>query len=184
MVAREQLLILIALVSLSGLAWAGSIYQAGSMGLGIITCGMTMGMPFSFGHAILYVALWGVMMVAMMLPAMTPIVGLFRTIAQRKREQGLPFAPAWVFVAGYVALWTLTGGVGYTADLAIQLLPESLPVMRAYGPMIGGLTLVGAGLYQLTSLKYLCLSQCRSPMGFLVTSWRDGTIGAFRMGVH
>jgi len=184
MIAREQLLILIALVALSGLAWAGSIYQAGGMGLGMITCSMTMGVPFSFSHAILYVLLWGVMMVAMMLPAMTPIVGLFHTIARRKREQGLPFTPVWVFVAGYVGLWTLTGGVGYAADIAIQSLPDSLPVMRSYGAMIGGLTLIGAGLYQLTPLKYLCLSQCRSPMGFLVTSWRDGTMGAFRMGVH
>src|SRR5882672_3081798 len=153
MLAREQLLILIALVALSALAWAGSIYQAGSMGLGMITCGMTMGMPFSFGHAVLYVALWGVMMVAMMLPAMTSIVGLFHTIARRKREQGLPFTPVWVFVAGYVGLWTLTGGIGYTADIAIQSLPESFPGMRTYGAMIGGLTLIGAGLYQLTPLK-------------------------------
>jgi len=125
-----------------------------------------------------------VMMVAMMLPAMTSIVGLFHTIARRKREQGLPFTPVWVFVAGYVGLWTLTGGIGYTADIAIQSLPESFPGMRTYGAMIGGLKLIGAGLYQLTPLKYLCLSQCRSPMGFLVTSWRDGTMGAFRMGVH
>jgi len=125
-----------------------------------------------------------VMMVAMMLPAMTPIVGLFRTIARRKREQGLPYTPAWVFVAGYVALWTLTGSVGYVADLAIQSLPRVFPALRSYGAVIGGLALVGAGVYQLTPLKYHCLSQCRSPMGFLLTSWRDGTAGAFRMGLH
>lgn len=184
MIAREHLWILAALVVLSASAWAGTVYQAGGMGLGLVTCSMTMGTPFSISNAFLYVVLWGVMMVAMMLPAMTPIVGLFQTIAQKKREQGLPFAPAWVFVAGYVALWTLTGSVGYAADMAIQSLPEQIPALRAYGMVIGGLTLVGAGLYQLTPLKYLCLSQCRSPMGFLLTSWRDGTLGAFRMGLH
>jgi predicted metal-binding membrane protein len=145
---------------------------------------MTMGAPFSVSSATLYVMLWGVMMVAMMLPAMTPIVGLFQTIARNKREQGLPFTPVWVFVAGYVALWTLTGGVGYAVDLAIQALPETFPLLRTYGFMICGVTLAIAGLYQLTPLKYLCLSQCRSPMGFLLTSWRDGTAGAFRMGVN
>jgi len=182
--AREHLWILTTLVVLSVIAWGGTVYQAGSMGLGLVTCSMTMGTPFSLSNAILYVVLWGVMMVAMMLPAMTPIVGLFQTIARRKREQGLPFTPAWVFMIGYVMLWTFTGGVGYAADIAIQALPESFPSLRTYGFMIGGLTLMVAGIYQLTPLKYLCLSQCRSPMGFLLTSWRDGTLGAFRMGVR
>jgi predicted metal-binding membrane protein len=183
MIVREHLWILAALVVLSGLAWAGTIYQAGSMGLGMVTCSMTMGTPFSMSSAVLYVALWGVMMVAMMLPAMSPIVGLFQGIAQRKRKEGLPFTPVWIFVSGYVALWTLTGGLGYAADLAIQSLPEVFPTLRTHGSVIGGLTLVGAGVYQLTPLKYLCLSQCRSPLGFLLTSWRDGARGAFRMGV-
>jgi len=184
MIVREHLVILTALVALSALAWAGTVYQAGSMGLGMVTCSMTMGTPFSVGNGVLYVVLWGVMMVAMMLPAMTPIVGLFQTIARRKQEQSLPFAPAWIFVAGYVALWTLTGGIGYAADLAIQSLPGVFPALQTYGTVIGGLTLVAAGIYQLTPLKYLCLAQCRSPLGFLLTSWRDGASGAFRMGLH
>jgi len=183
-IAREPFFILTALVLLSGLAWAGTVYQAGSLGLGMFTCSMTMGTPFSLSNGLLYIVLWGVMMVAMMLPAMTPIVGLFQTIARRKREQGLPFTPVWVFVAGYVTLWTLTGGIGYAADLATQSLPGVFPALQAHGMVIGGLTLVGAGIYQLTPLKYLCLSQCRSPMGFLLTSWRDGAVGAFRMGLH
>lgn len=183
MLAREHLWVLTALVALSGLAWAGTIYQAGSMGLGMVTCSMTMGAPFSVHRAVLYIVLWGVMMVAMMLPAMSPIVDLFQGIAQRKREAGAPFTSVWIFVLGYVVLWTLTGGLGYAADLAIQSLPDRFPALRTYGAVIGGLTLVGAGIYQLTPLKYLCLSQCRSPLGFLLTSWRDGTMGAFRMGV-
>ena len=181
---KEHFLILIALVLLSSLAWTGTVYQAGSMGLGMITCSMTMGTPFSMGNALLYVLLWGVMMVAMMFPAIVPVVGLFSTIAGRKREQGVPFTPAWVFVAGYLVLWTLAGSVGYIVDLAIQSLPEVFPALRTYGLVIGGLTLIAAGVYQLTPLKYLCLSQCRSPMGFLLTSWRDGALGAFRMGLH
>ena len=41
-IAREHFFILSALVFLSGLAWAGTVYQAGSMGLGMFTCSMTM----------------------------------------------------------------------------------------------------------------------------------------------
>jgi predicted metal-binding membrane protein len=183
-IVREHLFIFFSLVFLSGLAWVGTVYQAGDMGLGMFTCSMTMEMPFSVSNGVLYIVLWGVMMVAMMLPAMTPIVGLFQTIARRKQEQGLPFAPAWIFIAGYVALWTLTGALGYAADIAIQSLPRTFPVLQTYGALIGGMTLVIAGIYQLTPLKYLCLSQCRSPLGFLLNSWRDGAWGAFRMGVH
>jgi predicted metal-binding membrane protein len=181
---RDKILITIVLVVLSALAWAATVYQAGSMGLGFITCSMTMDMPFSWSNAVLYVVLWGVMMAAMMLPSVAPMVMLFSTIARNKREQGAVFTSAWLFVAGYVGLWTLTGGVAYASDLAIQSLPHTFPQLRTYGTLIGGSTLILAGLYQLTPLKYLCLTQCRSPWTFLLSSWRDGYSGAFRMGVH
>jgi predicted metal-binding membrane protein len=44
--------------------------------------------------------------------------------------------------------------------------------------------LVAAALYQLTPLKDACLGTCRSPLGFLVGSWRDGLSGAVRMGAR
>jgi predicted metal-binding membrane protein len=47
---------------------------------------------------------------------------------------------------------------------------------------LSGAILIVAGAYQLTSWKSRCLTHCRSPLGFLMTNWRDGTIGAFRMG--
>lgn len=181
---RDSVMVLCALLLLSALAWAATIYQAGGMGWGIVTCSMTMGMPFSLANGLLYVALWGVMMMAMMLPATAPLVGLCRTIARRRQEQGLPWTPAWVFVSGYVVLWTLTGGVAYAADLAIHSLPRTFPTLQTYAHVIAGGTLVTAGLYQLTPLKDRCLAQCRSPLSFLLTSWRDGSVGAFRMGLQ
>ena len=183
MISRNNLLIFLTLICLSALAWIVTAAQADGMGWGMFTCSMTMGTPFSVSNAFLYVVLWGVMMIAMMLPAMMPIIEIFQTMARRRQEQALPFTPVWVFVAGYLVLWTLTGGVGYAADLAIQSLPTQFPALRTYGMVIGGVTLIAAGSYQLTPLKYLCLSQCRSPMGFLLSSWRDGHWGAFRMGV-
>jgi predicted metal-binding membrane protein len=181
---RDQALIVAALVLLSALAWAGTVHQAGSMGMGMITCSMTMGMPLSMSNAMLYLALWGVMMVAMMFPSVAPMVVLFSTVSRKKREQEATFAPTWVFAAGYGTLWTLTGVAAYAGDLAIQSLPDSFPSLRTYGTVMGGATLIAAGLYQFTPLKYLCLTQCRSPMGFLLNSWRDGYLGAFRMGFH
>ena len=45
-----------------------------------------------------------------------------------------------------------------------------------------GAVLVVAGLYQFTPLKGACLRQCQSPVGFVMSHWRDGTTGALRMG--
>src|SRR5207245_10852398 len=50
-----------------------------------------------------------------------------------------------------------------------------------FGSRLGGVVLIGAGLYQLSPLKHLCLAKCRSPLAFIMTSWRDGYGGAFSM---
>ncbi len=181
---RESLIIIAGLVLVSVVAWVVTVRHMGSMGLGMMTHGMTMGMPFSLSNAGLYVVLWGVMMIAMMFPSIAPMAVLFSTISRRKREEAAPYAPAWIFVAGYSLLWTLTGGVAYAGDLAIQSLPRTFPTLQTYGTLIGGGVLVIAGVYQLTPLKYLCLTQCRSPFGFLVQYWQEGRLGAFRMGFH
>jgi predicted metal-binding membrane protein len=44
--------------------------------------------------------------------------------------------------------------------------------------------LVVAALYELTPLKDVCLGKCRSPLGFLLGAWRDGPVGAARMGAQ
>lgn len=184
MTLRDKIIIITALVFLSVLAWIATVQHADRMGLGLMSVSMTMGMPFSVSNAALYVLLWGVMMVAMMFPSVAPVTVLFATVTRQKREQATSFAPAWLFVAGYAVLWTLTGGVAYAGDIAIQSLPDTFPGLRTYGSVIGGLTLIFAGLYQLTPLKYICLSKCRSPIGFMLNSWQDGYAGAFRMGFH
>jgi predicted metal-binding membrane protein len=51
-------------------------------------------------------------------------------------------------------------------------------------PLIAGLVLIGAGAFQLSPLKAMCLSKCRTPLGFLMTGWRDGKRGALAMGLE
>ena len=58
------------------------------------------------------------------------------------------------------------------------------PWLMENGGRIGGLLLVLAGLYQLSPLKRACLAKCRTPLGFIMTSWREGYGGAFRMGLQ
>ena len=51
------------------------------------------------------------------------------------------------------------------------------------GRAFAGAALIFAGIYELTPLKSVCLTRCRSPLGFLLGSWRDGSVGGLRMGV-
>jgi predicted metal-binding membrane protein len=55
--------------------------------------------------------------------------------------------------------------------------------MATTSPALGGALLIAAGVYQLTPLKEVCLARCRSPLGWLMTEWREGVGGAFRMGL-
>ena len=48
---------------------------------------------------------------------------------------------------------------------------------------LGAAILIAAGIYQLTPFKGTCLTHCRSPLGFLMSHWRDGASGALRMGL-
>ncbi|MGH2893855.1 MAG: DUF2182 domain-containing protein, partial [Solirubrobacteraceae bacterium] len=49
------------------------------------------------------------------------------------------------------------------------------------GRWAAGWTLLVAAAYELTPLKDVCLGKCRSPLGSLLGSWRDGWSGAIRM---
>jgi predicted metal-binding membrane protein len=57
-------------------------------------------------------------------------------------------------------------------------------MMVSNNPLLGGTLLIGAGVFQFTPFKHACLKHCRSPIGFFMTEWREGTRGAFLMGVH
>ncbi|HEX6108185.1 MAG TPA: DUF2182 domain-containing protein, partial [Ktedonobacteraceae bacterium] len=58
------------------------------------------------------------------------------------------------------------------------------PWLMANAARIGGGVLVLAGLYQLSPLKRSCLAKCRTPLDFILGSWREGYIGSFRMGLE
>ncbi len=50
-------------------------------------------------------------------------------------------------------------------------------------PLVGGSLLIAAGLFQLTPIKNICLTECRIPMSFLLLDWQEGHAGALKMGV-
>ncbi|MGH7885020.1 MAG: DUF2182 domain-containing protein, partial [Thermodesulfobacteriota bacterium] len=57
------------------------------------------------------------------------------------------------------------------------------PMMKSNNTVLGGIILIGCGLFQWSNLKNSCLKHCRSPLNFLMEEWRDGKYGAFKMGI-
>ena len=191
---RDRLILVTALAAVTAIAWIWVVVGAGT---GMSTIGMTRrsGMPdisgmmmeratWTFGYAGLMFAMWWVMMVAMMLPSATPMLLLFARINRKERAGDRPYVPTGIFAAGYLVAW---GGFSALAT-ALQWLLERLgllsPMMVATSYWLGGAILVLAGLWQLTPIKGVCLRHCRSPLSFLVQSWRPGRLGAFRMGLE
>ncbi len=135
------------------------------------------------GHVLLLWAMWAVMMTAMMLPSASPLVLVYAAAVRRSAPQTAS-AYIYVLVTGYLAVWALFS-LGATAlqRILTELLLLS-PMMEAIGPGVSAALLMAAGVYQLTPLKLACLRACQSPLGFLMSRWRGGPSGAFRMGLE
>ena len=89
-----------------------------------------------------------------------------------------------LFCAGYLAIWFL---FSLLATLGQWLLERALlltPMMESASPVLSGVLLVAAGLYQFAPLKRACLTHCRSPIGFFLTRWRNGPAAGFRIGLE
>ena len=111
---------------------------------------------------VLVFLMWAVMMVAMMVPAASPIILLFAEINRRRNKHQGTFVSTGQFLLGYLTLWT---GFSFLATLAQWgLLTAALvsPMMESTSKALGGGLLFGAGLFQFSRLKYACLAHCRS----------------------
>jgi predicted metal-binding membrane protein len=148
--------------------------------------GMDMGPGTDPGTLGFWVGAWVVMMAAMMFPSIAPMVVMYVRIQRGKRAKGRdrPVGGTAVFVGGYLLVWSLAGLAAYAiVRLGHELSPGFLAWDRA-GPYVAGGVILAAALYQLSPLKDVCLSKCRSPFAFLLTAWRPGRRGALRMGVE
>jgi predicted metal-binding membrane protein len=167
---RLRLGLVALLVALAAVAWWWTAREMRGMDDGPWT---------SLGGVGWFVGVWVVMMAAMMFPSVAPTVALYAQIAKRRA----PLAPL-VFAAGYLLTWAAAGVAAYALfDAGRTLLGDSLTWDGA-GRWIAGGTLIVAAAYEITPLKNVCLSTCRSPLGFLLGSWRDGLGGALNMGAR
>jgi len=126
-----------------------------------------------------FLGVWVVMMAAMMFPSVAPTVALYSKL-KNTRALGGPL----VFTSGYLLVWSAFGVLAFAlAFVGSKVLGDVLAWDRA-GRWVAGVTLLAAAAYELTPLKDVCLGKCRSPLGFLLGSWKDGLSGALRMGAR
>ena len=173
--------LMVALIALAWLAlwvWGQSPYGRflSHHGLGAVRGNVTL--------MLVFVAGWTLMVVAMMLPTSLPLVALFRTLVRGRPDR------AWLtvlLIAGYLAVWTLFGVLVYCGDWILHGAVEQSTWLEANViPFIGAGTLLIAGLYQFTPLKYHCLEKCRSPLSFVTEHWRGSRerSQSFLLGAH
>jgi predicted metal-binding membrane protein len=180
--ARQRLAVLTGLAGVTAVSWAYLLHMDWSMKAAMKAGAVCALHPWSAADFALTFAMWSVMMVGMMVPTAAPMSLLFTAVARRARAQGSPVAPTFVFVSGYVAVWTAFSVAATGAQWGLERAALLSPMLTSTSPLFGGLLLAGAGLYQWTPWKDACLDHCRAPAHFFAAHWRDGALGAFRMG--
>ncbi|WP_020145306.1 DUF2182 domain-containing protein [Terracoccus sp. 273MFTsu3.1] len=164
---RGQVVLVAVLVALAAVGWWWAIQQMRGMDEGPWTQLGTLGW---------FLTIWVVMMAAMMFPSVAPTVALY---SRMSRLRWTPVA----FVTGYLVTWAAAGVAAFvTGVVAGRVTPGAL--WDDAGRLLTGATLLLAAAYELTPLKQACLAKCRSPLGLLLGSWRDGWAGALRMGLR
>jgi predicted metal-binding membrane protein len=193
---KTQKAVAASLIATSALAWIASINQPDMM------VAMTTYNPLAIS---LFTASWTAGMAAMMFPAITPMVLMYnRFVTNRKKNRGnyssvtiqeekegkatsssFPSLRVILFVCSYLLVWALTGIallLGWSVVMNSTIMTTGNNTSLAQ--YLYGALLIIAGAYQFTPLKRICIGYCESPMSFFMRRWRDGTSGAFKMGVY
>jgi predicted metal-binding membrane protein len=136
-------------------------------------------MPGTMGLALpSFLAVWLLMMTAMMLPGVTPVARLYlRTMAGSRRA-----TRTVAFLAGYLLIWTVAGIPGFAlAWLAGEIGSAHPTAVR----VVGASTFLVVAIYQVSPWKDTCLKACRSPLGLLLRyAGYRGPTRDLRAGIH
>jgi len=167
--ARARLGLVALLFALAGLGWWWTAREMNGMDGGPWT---------GLGTFAWFVGVWVVMMAAMMFPSVAPTVALYSRMTRNRS----PVAP-FFFTAGYLVAWAAVGVLAFGLASAGGRAWGDVLAWDRGGRWVAGATLIAAAAYELTPLKDVCLGKCRSPLGYLLGSWREGRAGALRMGL-
>lgn len=192
---HERTLIASALALLAALAWLAVLQGAGT---GMSPVAMTtwqfppprvVPVPgdWNAAYALIMLAMWWIMMIAMMVPSAAPMILLYVRVARhasgpRVSRQGV--GPVAVFAAGYLICWLGFSSAAVGLQFALERAGLTDPAMMwSATPRFTAAVLIAAGLYQLSPVKATCLQHCRSPAAFFARHLHPGTLGALRLGL-
>ena len=185
---RDRILIATCIAGVTAVAWAYLVHLDRRMSASaestsmMAAMGMTLDAPWGAADIVLTFIMWAVMMVGMMSASAAPVLLLFAEMQARRTQRGLTLT--LLFALGYLSIWF---GFSATAALTQWGLHQAAlmsPAMATSSPRLAGAILIAAGGYQLTPAKGACLRHCQSPLGFLLSHWRDGAKGALGMGLR
>ena len=167
---RARLALVVLLLVLAALAWWATVNQM---------AGMNAGPGTDLGALGWFIGVWVVMMAAMMFPSVAPTVALYARMTRLRS----PLRPL-LFTAAYLVVWSAVGLLSYGLyELGKTWFGTQL-AWDAGGRWVAAAIIASAAVYELTPLKNICLAKCRSPLGFLIGNWRDGSTGAAVMGAR
>jgi predicted metal-binding membrane protein len=182
----DRTVVLALLALLAALCWAYLLFRVGRLsphGIGIT--GHVRATPHRAAGSAFLLTLWTqwiIVIAAMMLPSAAPSVLLYARVKRVVRERWV--VPSTVlFMLGYLFVWACCAVAATLADWQLHDAGALDEAMAITNPAAGALALVAAGVYQWTPAKHVCLDNCRAPLAFVLTHWRRGMWGAFRMGV-
>jgi len=190
---RERAVIAIGLAAVVALAWA-YLWQGAGVGMSAIDMTTLSLFPHRQADVVgemdstwpVVVAMWWVMMIAMMTPSAAPLVLLYGLVLRRHAVPGQnAYLPSLLLLAGYLSAWLAFSIAAAMLQKALQ--PAGLlsgMMLWSKSAALSASVLAAAGLYQLSNLKYACLAQCRSPVRFLTEHWRPGRFGSFVLGAR
>ena len=143
---------------------------------------MPMTASWTWSDALLMWTMWSVMMAGMMLPAASPMVSAYARTVRSGRPGTHGSTP--LFVVGYLATWSGFALVATAAQWGLHQAALVNAMGTSTSRWLGGLLLLTAAAYQFTGAKDACLTQCRTPLSFLLNQWRCGRRGALIMGIR
>ena len=169
------------MLAASLLAWVGLLTLTSMQQTMGSPWAMPMSAEWSPTQTLLMLTMWGVMMVAMMLPSAYPMLAAYDRAV--RADTGSESWSVAAFAIGYLVCWGIFAGLatGLQWWLLAHSTVDSMGVLVQ--PAAASLALMAAGIYELTPMKRTMLGHCRAPLGFLATEWRPGRTGALRMGV-
>jgi predicted metal-binding membrane protein len=165
---RSRLGLVILLLALAAVGWWATGEQM---------AGMNAGPGADLGSLGWFLGVWVVMMAAMMFPSLAPTTALYSRMTRQSS-----WTRPLLFSASYLLVWGVAGLVAYGAFRLGQSVLGGQLAWRTGGRWFAGGVLVIAAVYELTPLKDVCLGKCRSPLAFLLGTWREGSWGALQMG--